>query len=123
MGADLSAEKNSLSASFSGAVFYWRDFMEKINLSLQIIPIIEDEERLYSTIDKVIERIKKSGYKYEVGPMETTIEGDMDGLLQIVKDAQEICLEEGANRIASIVKIDYKRDGIEMDEKTKKHRG
>lgn len=97
--------------------------MEKINLSLQIIPIIEDEYKMYAAIDKVIERIKNSGYKYEVGPMETTMEGDIDGLLQIVKDAQKICEEEGAVRIASVVKIDYKKTGIGMDEKTNKHRG
>ena len=84
--------------------------------------MIEDETKLYSTIDLVIERIKESGYKYEVGPMETTIEGDMDGLLQIVKDAQKICVKEGATRIVSVIKIDYKKDGIGMDEKINKHR-
>ncbi len=97
--------------------------VEKINLSLQIVPIIEDEGKMYGAVDKVIEMIAKSGYKYEVGPMETTIEGDIDGLLQIVKDAQKICVEEGAVRVVSVIKIDYKKDGIGMDEKTKKYRG
>ena len=76
--------------------------VEKINLSLQIVPIIEDEGKMYGAVDKVIEMIAKSGYKYEVGPMETTIEGDIDGLLQLVKDAQKICVEEGAVRVVVI---------------------
>ncbi len=45
--------------------------MPLCNLSLQIIPIVPDE-KLYPTVDRVIELIKKSGVKYAVGPMETT---------------------------------------------------
>ena len=54
--------------------------------------------------------------------METTMEGELDLLLEIVKDAQEICVKEGANRVVSVVKIDYKVDGVTMDEKVSKHR-
>jgi len=91
------------------------------NISLQILPIVE-EDKLYDVIDKVIELIDKSGVKYEVGPMETTMEGDLDKLLNIVKWAQGICIKEGAQRVVSVVKIDYKPDGITMEEKTSKHR-
>jgi uncharacterized protein, MTH1187 family len=95
--------------------------LSKINVSLQIIPAVE-EERIYPVVDKVIEYIAKSGVKYEVGPMETTMEGELDELMEIVKEAQEICVREGAKRVISMVKIDYKPDGVTIDEKIGKYR-
>ena len=95
--------------------------MSIANVSLQVVPLVPDD-KLYKVVDKVIEHIKDSGVKYEVGPMETTMEGELDKLLEIVKRAQEICIEEGAARVASVVKIDYKKEGVTMDEKIKKYR-
>jgi len=54
--------------------------------------------------------------------METTMEGELDTLLEIVKQAQEICILEGASRVLSVVKIDYKKEGVTMDEKISKYR-
>ncbi|OLS03250.1 thiamine-binding protein [Tissierella creatinophila] len=95
--------------------------MGNVNVSLQVLPVVPDE-CIYDVVDKVIEHIEKSGVKYEVGPMETTMEGEIDILLKIVKDAQEICIKEGATRVVSIVKIDYKSEGVTMDEKVGKYR-
>ncbi|MBZ9635068.1 MTH1187 family thiamine-binding protein [Clostridium sp. FP1] len=95
--------------------------MSVVNVSLQVIPVVA-EERIYPVVDKVIEYIQASGVKYEVGPMETTMEGELDELLDIVKMAQEICVEQGAARVVSIVKIDYKAEGVTMNEKTYKYR-
>ncbi len=95
--------------------------MTTVNVSLQVIPNVP-EERIYPVVDKVIEMIDRSGVKYEVGPMETTMEGNLDTLLEIVKKAQSICVEEGANRVVSVVKIDYKKKGVTMDEKISKYR-
>ncbi len=95
--------------------------MAKINISLQVLPSVA-EDKIYPVVDKVIELIDKSGLKYEVGPMETTMEGNMDELLDIVKKAQDICVEEGAQRVISIVKIDYKPEGVTMDEKIGRYR-
>lgn len=95
--------------------------MKNVNVSLQVLPVVKEEE-LYPVVDKVIEYIDSCGVKYEVGPMETTMEGDLDKLLQIVKKAQEICVKEGASRVVSVVKIDYKPEGVTMDEKTYKYK-
>lgn len=95
--------------------------MARVNVSLQVIPNVP-EEQIYPVVDKVIEMIAKSGVKYEVGPMETTMEGELDELLEIVKKAQKICTEEGAKRVVSVVKIDYKEEGVTMDEKISKYR-
>lgn len=95
--------------------------MALANVSLQVLPVV-DEKDLYRVVDKVIEYIEASGVKYEVGPMETTMEGELNELLKIVEKAQEICINNGAQRVASVVKIDYKPEGITMEEKIGKYR-
>jgi uncharacterized protein (TIGR00106 family) len=95
--------------------------MANINLSLQVLPVVPDAE-IYAVVDKVIEYIKSTGVKYEVGPMETTMEGELDQLLDIVKKAQEICVKEGAERVVSVIKIDYKPEGVTINEKIHKYR-
>ena len=95
--------------------------MAAINVSLQVIPKVADE-KAYAVVDSVIAYIASSGVKYEVGPMETTMEGELEELLEIVKKSQEICINEGASRVISIVKIDYRPDGVTMDEKIGKYR-
>lgn len=95
--------------------------MADINMSLQVIPLVESE-KVYPIVDEVIEHIKSTGVKYLVGPMETTMEGELDTLLDIVKEAQRICQMKGADRVISIVKIDYSPKGVTMDEKIYKYR-
>ena len=95
--------------------------MANINVSLQVLPVVEDA-RIYPVVDKVIEYIQSTGVKYEVGPMETTMEGDLDELMEIVKAVQTICVKEGAERVVSIVKIDYKPEGVTINEKTYKYK-
>lgn len=96
--------------------------MAGVNVSLQVIPSVK-EENIYEVVDRVIEYIDSCGVNYEVGPMETTMEGELGELLEIVKKAQEICVNEGATRVMSVVKIDYKPEGVTMDEKVGKYRG
>ncbi|MBV1756768.1 MAG: thiamine-binding protein [Dethiosulfatibacter sp.] len=43
--------------------------------------------------------IAASGVPYEVGPMETTMEGEPDQLWAIIKEAQEACIRAGGSRV------------------------
>ena len=95
--------------------------MPVVNVSLQVLPVVP-EDRIYPVVDKVIELIAASGAKYEVGPMETTMEGEYDQLMDVVREAQELCVREGAARVVSVVKIDYKPGGVTMAEKVGRYR-
>lgn len=95
--------------------------MEKVNVSLQVIPSV-DEKDIYPVVDKVLEYIKSTGVKHEVGPMETTMEGDYDKLMEIVKKSQQICVENGAKRVLAVIKVDYKPGGVTINEKIYKYR-
>jgi len=91
------------------------------NVSLQVIPLLPDHNS-YPVIDRVISMIDATGVKYVVGPMETTMEGELRELLGIVEKAHAICVEAGANRIISNVKIDYNTEGVTIESKIGKYR-
>lgn len=97
------------------------DIMATINLSFQVLPKVSDDST-YRVVDAAIEVVQKSGVKYEVGPMETTMEGELDQLLEIVKEAQDVCIKNGADRVMTIIKIDYNPNGVTMEEKIGKYR-
>ena len=57
-----------------------------------------------------------------MGPFETTLEGDLEELLDIVKECCRICVRAGAPSVMSYVKISYKPDGVwTIDDKTGKY--
>lgn len=96
--------------------------MSVVNLAFQVIPGTKDVHP-YTVVDKAIEVVKNSGIQYEVGPMETTMEGELDELLEIVKEAQEACMAAGAERVMTLIKIEYNLSGVSMEEKVRKYRG
>ena len=55
-----------------------------VNVSVQVLPLVED---VYPVVDKAIAVIAASGVRYEVGPMETVMEGPLDRLLEVAKAA------------------------------------
>lgn len=95
--------------------------MPIVNVSLQIVPVVP-EEKIYPIVDAVIAYIANQNIPYVVGPMETTMEGDLVELLKIVTIAQRICTDLGAERVLSIVKIDYRKSGVTIHEKIHKYR-
>ena len=49
-------------------------------VSIQIIPKTKDGEDSIPYVDEAIKIIIESGLKYEVHPLETTIEGDLNSI-------------------------------------------
>ena len=105
----------------TAAFLHYEVIQMNSNVSLQILPIIPEGDA-YTVVDKVIELIRESGVTYVVGPMETTMEGDLNLLMGIVVKAQELCVTIGAKRVISVVKIDYKPAGVTIEEKIGKYR-
>jgi uncharacterized protein YqgV (UPF0045/DUF77 family) len=93
------------------------------SIAFQVMPKAKDHASTIAIIDDVIALIKNSGVRYEVGPMETTMEGDLDSLFEIVRKAQDICIKKGAVSVFSNVKILYNPEGVmTIEEKVTKHR-
>lgn len=93
------------------------------SIAFQVLPKASNDEQMITIINEVIALIKKSGVRYEVGPMETTMEGELDVLFEIVRKAQDICIKKGAESVFSNVKILYSPKGVmTIEEKVTKHR-
>lgn len=79
-----------------------------VHISIQIVPITQ-QPNVYAIIDRAIEVIHESGIDYRVGALETVMQGDYDTIMAIVKRAQEVCLEAGADEIAVTMKVHAKK--------------
>ena len=79
-------------------------------LSIQILPSTPGGESVLPYVDRAIDVIKASGYPYRVAPLETTMEGDLDGLFAVVKAMNEAMTEMGCPSVISQIKIYYNPD-------------
>ncbi len=93
------------------------------SVAIQVLPITRDEDEVIRIVDEVIDYIKSTGYSCSVGPFETTIEGDYDGLMEVIKNCQLIAAQAGCPEMASYVKIAYKPEGevLTIEKKVTKH--
>lgn len=56
--------------------------------------------------------------RYQVGPMFTTLEGDLDEILALIRQMHEAMFAGGAQRVSTVIKIDDRRDRPQtMEEK------
>jgi uncharacterized protein YqgV (UPF0045/DUF77 family) len=79
--------------------------MAQALLSIQILPKVNAGEEVIPYVDRAIEIIKASGVLYRVGPLETTMEGDLDHLLDIVKQMNAAMFEMGSPSVMSQIKL------------------
>jgi uncharacterized protein YqgV (UPF0045/DUF77 family) len=91
-------------------------------VSIQIIPKAQSSEELYSLVDAAIEVIDQAGVKYEVHPLETTMEGELTTLLSVIEKMNNKMVELGSPNVISQVKILFQPKGITMDTLTEKYR-
>ena len=93
------------------------------SVAIQTLPEIYDNEEIVRIVDEVIAYIKSTGLKYYVGPFETTIEGEYDELMDIVKECQHVAIRAGATGVMAYIKVSFKPDGdlLTIDRKVTKH--
>ena len=93
------------------------------SVAIQVLPNVQDDEEVIRIVDEVIAYIKSTGLNCYVGPFETTIEGDYDQLMDIVKECQHVAEREGCKAMSVYVKIAYKPEGdvLTIEKKVTKH--
>lgn len=92
-------------------------------ISVQIIPKTEKYEGVIPFVDAAIAIIDAAGVRYEVQPLETTMEGELSTLLQIIEQMNQKMIDLGAINVITQVKILYQPTGITMGTLTEKYRG
>ena len=93
------------------------------SVAIQVLPDTRDENELIRIVDEGIAYIKSTGLNCSVGPFETTIEGDYDQLMDIVKECQKVAVNAGAKSVSAYVKVVYKPEGdvLTIEKKITKH--
>ena len=93
------------------------------SVAIQVLPKVSSDEEVIRIVDEVIAYIKSTGLNYFVGPCETSIEGDYDELMDIVKECQKIAVSAGAKSVSAYVKINYRPEGdvLTIEKKVTKH--
>ncbi|MGE5703392.1 MAG: MTH1187 family thiamine-binding protein [Clostridia bacterium] len=91
-------------------------------VSIQIIPKTVNNEDVIPYVDRAIEVIAQSGVRFVVNPLETTMEGDLDELLAIIRKMNDAMVEMGSPSVISQVKIYFNPSGASMDKLTEKYR-
>jgi uncharacterized protein YqgV (UPF0045/DUF77 family) len=79
----------------------------EVFVAFQVIPRVREGNN-FEVVDKAIAVVKAAGVPFQVSAMETTMKGDLDHLLQVVKDAQQACLDAGAVEVITNIKIHHK---------------
>ncbi len=54
--------------------------------------------------------VMESGLNYQLTPMSTIVEGDLDEILSVIRKMHEVPFEKGAQRVSTSIKIDDRRD-------------
>lgn len=83
-------------------------------VEFSITPVVGGE--LSPFVDAAVDEVKKSGLKYEVEAMGTTVEGDLDQVLNVVKNAHQAVREKGADRVLTEIRIDDRAEGVTIEE-------
>lgn len=93
------------------------------SVAIQVLPGTTDEEEIIRIVDEVIDYIRSTGLSYYVGPCETSIEGDYEELMEVVKNCQLVAAKAGCKSMNTYVKISFKTEGdvLSIEKKVTKH--
>lgn len=91
--------------------------------AIQVLPKVETDEEVIRIVDEVIDFIRSTGLNYFVGPCETSIEGDYDTVMTVIKECQKVAVRAGAKSVSAYVKIQYRPEGevLSIEKKVTKH--
>ncbi len=93
------------------------------SIAIQVLPNVNSDEEVIRIVDEVIAYIQSTGLNYYVGPCETSVEGEYDELMEIVKECQKVAVKAGAKSVSAYVKINYRPEGevLTIEKKVTKH--
>jgi uncharacterized protein YqgV (UPF0045/DUF77 family) len=84
-------------------------------VAIQYLPMdAASDEETCRVVDAVIAYIDSTGLDYYVGPFETTIEGDYDACMEVLKNCQLVGARAGCGHVMTYAKIDYRPTGDVM---------
>ena len=81
-------------------------------VEVTIAPIGTCETSLSQYVADCHHVIKKYNIKWQLTPMGTVFEGELDLILRIIQEMHEVPFDNGAMRVSTSIKIDDRRDKV-----------
>lgn len=94
------------------------------SIAVQVLPMTADTEEVIRIVDHVIAYINKSGVNYQVGAFESTLEGDYDQLMDILKNLPKVAAQISDIPVMVYSKINMATDSdvLTIAKKTDKYK-
>lgn len=89
----------------------------KIQASLKVMPTMNTRVEVYNKVNEVIEQIINSNLKCIIGPSETTVEGEMSVVFNLVTEIHTKLVNDNISQITMIIMTDYNSDEQYIEEK------
>ena len=75
-----------------------------------VVPMGTGTPSLSAYVAEVLKLVKESGIKYQLTPMGTILEGDLDEIFALVRRMHEVPFSDEIKRVVTTLKIDDRRD-------------
>ncbi|RKY65238.1 MAG: thiamine-binding protein [Candidatus Latescibacterota bacterium] len=79
-------------------------------LEINIVPLGTATPSVGRYIANCLKVLEKSTENYQLTPMGTILEGDLDQLLHLARQMHEVPFQEGVRRVVTTIRIDDRRD-------------
>lgn len=82
------------------------------SIAIQVLPKVDTDGEVCRIVDDVIAYIQSTGLTCQVGPFETTIEGESyEELMDIAKECLKVAVRSGAPKVSAYIKAVYQPEG------------
>ncbi|PLX94804.1 MAG: hypothetical protein C0620_05430 [Desulfuromonas sp.] len=79
-------------------------------VQISCTPLGEGSGGLSKFVAGCLKLVKESGLNYQLTPMGTILEGELDEIFALVRKMHESPFNAGAQRVSTLIKIDDRRD-------------
>jgi uncharacterized protein (TIGR00106 family) len=79
-------------------------------VEISVAPLGTANPGVSSYVAACVDIVAKSGLVYQLTPMGTVIEGDIDEIFATLRKMHEVPFGQGAERVSTLIKIDDRRD-------------
>lgn len=81
-------------------------------IEVSVVPLGTGSPSVSQYVARCLEVLENGGATYQLTPMGTILEGELDQLLSLIRRMHEVPFGEGAVRVTTTIKIDDRRDKV-----------
>ncbi len=81
-----------------------------ILLEINIIPTGKEFASLSNGLSDVLNIVEECNIEYQLRPIGTVLEGELDTLLEVARQMHKACFGQGYPRVVTSIRIDDRRD-------------